>query len=78
MSHSLDVCLGEHDTQRYSLDGTKLLVKATQDKIDDKVNNQGIGFDTIFPPGITTEYIDMAQLKTILCNTDWMTPLNEV
>lgn len=75
MSHALDVCIGEHVTQRYSLDGTQLLVKTTQENIDDKVNNQGVPFTTIFPPGITTEYTDMSVLKSILENSDWMTPL---
>jgi hypothetical protein len=75
MSHTLDVCIGEHATQRYSLDGNKLLVKATQENIDNKVNGEGIPFTTVFPPGITTEYTDINLLLTELSTSTWMEEL---
>ena len=34
MSQALDICIGLNSTQRYSLDGLKLLIKTNQNDID--------------------------------------------
>ena len=36
MSQALDICIGLNSTQRYSLDGNKLLVKTTNELINEK------------------------------------------
>lgn len=52
--HALDVCIGENDTQKYSLDRSVLFVKTNNDLIDAKVN-KGTKLNSIFPNGLTEE-----------------------
>lgn len=67
--HALDVCIGLNETQRYSLDGTKLYIKTTPELITAKVNS-GIGLSVLFPPGLTREYT-IEEMKQLLEGPEW-------
>jgi hypothetical protein len=54
IQYALEVSIGENETQRYSLDGSLVIIKTTPQRVGKK-EEQGIPFDTIFPPGLTTE-----------------------
>ena len=53
--HSLEVCIGDNDTQRYSLDNSKLYVKTNAMLLNNKIDS-GTPMNIIIPPGLSTEY----------------------
>ena len=69
VSHSLNICIGENSTQRYSLDGSLLFVK-TNDTLIAKEESKGVSRKKIFPPGLTTEYT-YEEILQILRGANW-------
>lgn len=66
---SLDVCIGNNSTQRYSLDGSLLIVKTTQYLIDSEVT-KGVDLPKIFPPGLTTSKT-YEEIREIVQTPEW-------
>jgi hypothetical protein len=64
MIHSLNVCIGANDTQRFSLDNSVLFVKTNQACIDKELN-KGVKLNKIFPPGLTTEVTYLQALERL-------------
>lgn len=54
IKHALDVSIGDNEDQRYSLDGSLVIIKTTPQRIAEK-EAKGVPFDTIFPPALTTK-----------------------
>lgn len=73
LNHSIDVNLGVNSNDvRYSLDNSKVYIKTCQSLIDDKVDNQGISFETIFPSAKTIEYTSWDAIKSVLDSSEWL------
>lgn len=51
---AIDVSIGNDNTQRYKGDGSEVIIKTTPTRINKK-EKEGIKFDKIFPPGLTTK-----------------------
>lgn len=73
MIQALDICIGDNETQRWSLDKTKLLVKTTDTLIDEKINS-GVRSTKIFPNGLTTEHT-YEEVLDIMSTPEWTNPL---
>ena len=77
ITEGLEMCIGDTTTQRYSLDETLLLVKTTQQTIDEVLikypllTEQDILNDTF-----STEYT-LDQIKVIMNSVAWTDP-NEI
>jgi hypothetical protein len=52
--HALNVSIGANETQRYSLDGSKIIIKTTQSLIDKEIS-KGSSLNKIFPNVLTTD-----------------------
>ena len=68
MIQALEVCIGIAETQRYSLDNSKLFVKTNQNLIDEK--QQSFDIENLLNSQFVTEYT-LEEVKTILNNSDW-------
>ena len=66
---ALDVSIGDNKTQRYSLDGKKVLIKTTDLRIDKEIE-KGVSFDQIFPPGLTTKFSYQEALE-LMQSDEW-------
>jgi hypothetical protein len=66
VSHSLNVRVGKVKSDTYSLDGTVLFVKTTNQLIANSSEN----FNTIFPPAFTTE-VTLEEAKTRLRSSEF-------
>jgi hypothetical protein len=66
---ALDVSIGDNETQRYSLDGKYVLIKTDNLCIATK-KNEGVDYDVIFPPGLTTE-LSEEEAVLLMQTTDW-------
>lgn len=53
MMQTLDVCIGENSTKKYSLDKSLMIAKTTQERIDRKAA-RGISYNKLFPLGLAT------------------------
>lgn len=73
---ALDLCIGENDTQRYSLDGSKLYVK-TNDELIKKKENQGKKLSKILPSGLATEYTH-DEILEIMRTPEWQEPIDDI
>jgi len=60
---ALEACIGLLWTQRYSLDGTQILIKTNQYIIDNWFNSAVSKFGK--------EYTNLKELKGILASLDW-------
>jgi hypothetical protein len=69
MVHALDVFLGVNVNPRYNIAKDVVGIKTTQDLIDAKVNS-GVGINTIFPSGLTTEVTEEVY-KSTMEGDDW-------
>lgn len=69
IKYALDVSIGKNETQRYSLDGSLVIIKTTPQRVGKK-EEQGIPFDTIFPPGLTTELTYQEALE-MMQTSEW-------
>lgn len=72
VSEALGMCIGLTTTQRYSLDGSKLFIKTTQNDIDTMLEKWGglYTWEQIISLTFTTEYT-LEEVKTILSGADW-------
>lgn len=76
---ALEMCIGANNTQRYSLDGTKLYIKTTQKAIDDLLVEWGnlYTWEQILQLTYTTEYtidennLDLPNLYVELAKPEW-------
>jgi hypothetical protein len=67
--HALNVCIGEYSNVRYSLDGSKVIIKTTQELIDIEIN-KGVTLEQIFPSEKTQDFT-LEQLKIELQKENW-------
>ena len=74
IAHTLDVSIGDNETQRYSLDGKNVIIKTNPERIKEK-EDSGVDFDTIFPPGLTTE-LTYEQALALMQTEEWQTILD--
>jgi len=68
MSQALDICIGLNSTQRYSLDGNKLLVKTTNELINEKQKTFNI--ENLLNSVFCTEYTH-EEILTIMNTLEW-------
>ena len=71
IQNALDISIGSNLTQKYSADGTEVIIKTTLTRIKAK-EDEGIKFDDIFPPSLTTEVTYQEALE--LMNTEKWNP----
>jgi hypothetical protein len=62
LDNALSICIGKSETQRYSLDGTSVIIKTTGKRIFNK-QKQGVKENIIFPIKHTTELTRKQALK---------------
>jgi len=73
MLDALSIRIGHNIEVRHSLDNSKGFIKTNQELITDKVN-KGTSINSIFPPGVTTEY-NLDEVRVILRSPEWLLPL---
>jgi hypothetical protein len=60
---ALEACIGNNWTQRYSIDGSKIIIKTNQSIINSYFGGSVLKFGT--------EYTDLTELRNILSSDFW-------
>ena len=71
---ALEACIGQVETQRYSLDGGDVLIKTNAACIKGKTD-AGVSMNTLFPPGLTTE-LTYEEALALMQTAEWQAPLD--
>ena len=74
ITHSLDICIGQNDTQRYSLDKKFLLIKTTAYLIECKIK-EDVAMEEIFPADRATK-ITFKEAQALMKTPEWAEVLN--
>ena len=69
IANALDSSIGLNITQRYSLDKSMVGIRTTKERIQSIVRN-GVDFDKIFPPGLTTK-LPLKEFIDLLNTDEW-------
>ena len=72
IQHALEVSIGQVDTQRYSLDGSEVIIKTNAKLIKGKTD-AGASMNILFPPGLTTA-ITYVEALVLTRTPDWQLP----
>ena len=69
---ALEVSIGQVETQRYSLDGSEVLIKTNANLIKGKTD-AGVDMNTLFPPGLTTT-VTYEEALALMQTAEWQQP----
>jgi hypothetical protein len=76
LEHSLGICIGTPDKQKYTLDGVSkvALVTTEENIINYLIQNPNVSYNTLFPPEQCGKCDDLKHMLEMTSGPEWQQP----